>query len=282
MLKLTVFVPETHAEPLKAALFAAGCGRVGKYEQCAWQASGTGQFRPLPGSRPFIGTAGALEHVSECRIELLCPDNAAPGVLAALRSAHPYEEPAYDFVRVVDVAPPSAEPVAARLKAALRDVPDFPKPGILFKDITPLLASPDLFREAVNLFQSRHAGQGITKVAAIDARGFLFGGALAASLGAGLIPIRKHGRLPWKTWQESYELEYGKAVVELHQDACGAGDRVLLFDDLLATGGTARAATRLLERTGATIVGIDFLVELAFLNGRSRLAAYDVFAPIVC
>lgn len=168
-----------------------------------------------------------------------------------------------------------------RLKSVIRDVPDFPKPGIIFKDITPILADPDLFRMAIDIFADRHAGKGISKVAAIDARGFLFAGALCDRLGIGLIPIRKKGKLPYKTYEESYDLEYGSATLTIHQDAFDKGDKVVLIDDLLATGGTAGASVKLIERAGGEIVEMDFMVELAFLNGRDKLVGYEVFAPIV-
>jgi adenine phosphoribosyltransferase len=168
-----------------------------------------------------------------------------------------------------------------KIKAAVRDVPDFPKPGILFKDITPILADPKLFRAAVGLFEERHRGKGIGKIAVIDARGFLFGAALADRLNVGLAPIRKKGKLPYKTYEESYDLEYGTATLTIHQDAFPKRERVVLIDDLLATGGTAAASARLIERAGGTVAEIDFVVELAFLNGRAKLAGYDVFAPVV-
>lgn len=169
---------------------------------------------------------------------------------------------------------------ADRLKAAIRDVPDFPKPGIVFKDITPILADPALFQQAVALFAARCSKQKIDKVAAIDARGFLFAGAICDRLKLGLIPIRKKGKLPYRTYEESYDLEYGSATLTIHQDAFAAGDNVLLIDDLLATGGTAAASAKLIERAGGRVAEIDFLVELTFLNGREKLQGYEVFAPI--
>ncbi len=170
---------------------------------------------------------------------------------------------------------------AEKLKAAIRDVPDFPKPGIIFKDITPVLSDPVLFGMAIDIFVNRHKGCGIDKIAAIDARGFLFAGAVCDRLGSGLVPIRKKGKLPYKTYEESYDLEYGSATLTIHQDAFKKGDKVVLIDDLLATGGTAAASARLIKRAGGTVVEIDFLIELAFLNGRQKLAGYEVFAPIV-
>lgn len=166
------------------------------------------------------------------------------------------------------------------LKKAVRDVPDFPKPGILFKDITPILNDPKLFRDAVNMIANRHRNTGITKVAAIDARGFLFGSAVAYKLKAGVVPIRKKGKLPFQTFEESYDLEYGAATLTVHVDAFQPGEPVLLVDDLLATGGTALASARLIERAGGKVAEIDFLIELGFLNGRAKLAPYPLFAAI--
>jgi adenine phosphoribosyltransferase len=168
-----------------------------------------------------------------------------------------------------------------RLRAAIRDVPDFPKPGIVFKDITPVLGSPELFKAALGILSRCHIGKRVDKIAAIDARGFLFGGAMADRLGVGIVPIRKKGKLPYKTFEETYDLEYGSATLTIHQDAFRNGDRVVLVDDLLATGGTAAASAMLIEKAGGKVVEIDFLVELAFLKGRAKLAAYPVFAPLV-
>lgn len=166
------------------------------------------------------------------------------------------------------------------IKAAVRDIPDFPKAGIIFKDITPILSDPTLFSEAVSLLADPWRGSGLKAVAAIDARGFIFGGAVARELGIGLIPIRKKGKLPWRIHSVEYDLEYGTSCVEMHTDACGAGDRVLVLDDLLATGGTAKAAIELIEMTGAEVVGVQFLLELAFLDGRNRFDGYPVHALI--
>ncbi len=169
----------------------------------------------------------------------------------------------------------------AKIKSAVRDIPDFPKPGILFKDITPVLSDPALFKSAVDLFVERHRASKLTKIAAIESRGFVFGAAAAYQLGVGLVPIRKKGKLPYKTIEASYALEYGTATLEVHDDAVKAGDRVLLIDDLLATGGTAAASAGLLEKLGATVVELDFLIELAFLNGRDKLLKYKIFAPVI-
>lgn len=163
-----------------------------------------------------------------------------------------------------------------RLKAAVRDVEDFPKEGIVFKDITPVLADGELFRGVVALMIESWGGARIDKVVGIDARGFIFGAAVADRLGVGFVPVRKKGKLPWKCREVAYELEYGEAVVEMHEDAVAAGERVLVVDDLLATGGTAAAALELLEAAGAEVLGISFLIELAFLEGRQKLGSHEV------
>ncbi len=162
----------------------------------------------------------------------------------------------------------------------IRDVPDFPKKGILFKDITPLLKDPSAFARAIDALAGRHRDDRIDAVAAVESRGFIFGGALAVRLGAGFIPIRKPGKLPHRTLSETYSLEYGTDSIEIHRDAVKSGDRVLIVDDLLATGGTAGAAASLITRMGAKVVGASFLVELAFLSGRAKLAEIPVFSII--
>lgn len=167
-----------------------------------------------------------------------------------------------------------------KVKAAVRDVPDFPKQGIIFKDITPVLGDAKLFKAVIDLFVKRLKGKRIDKIAAIDARGFLFGGAMAEKLGAGLVPIRKKGKLPYKSYEETYDLEYGTATISIHEDAFNRGDRVVLVDDLLATGGTAAAAASLIKKAGGKLVEIDFLVELGFLKGRKKLPGCKIFAPI--
>jgi len=167
-----------------------------------------------------------------------------------------------------------------RILAAIRDVPDFPKPGILFKDITPALEDAEVFRLINDLFAERYAGKGIEKVVGIDARGFILGAALADRLGAGFVPIRKKGKLPSDSFEASYELEYGEATIEVHKDAIAPGQRVVLVDDLLATGGTAAAALDLLERLNADVVETAFLIELTFLAGREKLGERPIFAPI--
>jgi adenine phosphoribosyltransferase len=166
------------------------------------------------------------------------------------------------------------------LKEKIRDVPDFPKPGIIFKDITTLLYDADAFRQAVDTLSSHYAGQRIDKVACMEARGFIFGAPLAYQLGAGLAIIRKPGKLPYKTHQMTYELEYGTDTLEIHQDAILPGQRVLIVDDLLATGGTTWAVTELVKKLQGNIAGIAFLIELTFLNGRDRLKDYELFSLI--
>jgi adenine phosphoribosyltransferase len=158
-----------------------------------------------------------------------------------------------------------------RLRAAVRDVPDFPKKGVLFKDITPLLSDSGLFRASIDLFVERCRGREIDKIVGIDARGFLFGSAVAYELGLGFVPIRKRGKLPYRTDTVKYSLEYGDAEVEMHTDAVREGERIVLVDDLLATGGTSAAAAVLIRNTGADLLEAQFLIELDFLQGRKRL-----------
>ena len=166
------------------------------------------------------------------------------------------------------------------LKNAIRDVPDFPKPGIVFKDITTLLQDPVLFRRTIDLLVVLAGDRPVDKIVAIESRGFLFGGALAHRLGAGLVLVRKPGKLPWKTVSASYELEYGTDSVEMHEDAVGAGDRVLIVDDVIATGGTAAAVGELTRGLGASIGAYLFLAELTFLNGREKLPGADILSLI--
>ncbi len=158
-----------------------------------------------------------------------------------------------------------------RLNAAIRDVPDFPKPGIVFKDITPLLAQGELVRLTTEMFAETLNGETPDKVIGIDARGFIFGAALADRIGAGFIPVRKKGKLPWKTTGVAFSLEYGEDHVEIHRDAIQPGEKVILVDDLLATGGTAGAAIKLVKELGGEIICVSFLIELEFLEGRKNL-----------
>jgi adenine phosphoribosyltransferase len=170
----------------------------------------------------------------------------------------------------------AGDPRLAPIRAAIRDVPDFPKPGIVFKDITPLLGDPALFRQTMELMAEMCADLKADHVVAIESRGFIFGGALADRLGAGFVPVRKPGKLPWRRVTRTYALEYGTDALEMHQDALGPGARALVVDDVIATGGTARAVGELVEQLGATVAAHVFLVELGFLDGRGKLAGYDV------
>ncbi len=157
------------------------------------------------------------------------------------------------------------------LAQAIRTVPDFPRPGIQFKDITPLLSDRDLMAKAVRALAEPYRDHGVTKVLGIEARGFLLGPMLAHHLGAGFVPVRKRGKLPYHTYAEEYTLEYGVDAVEIHRDALREGDRVLIHDDVIATGGTASAAGRLARKSGGVVLGFSFLIELGFLEGRGRL-----------
>jgi adenine phosphoribosyltransferase len=162
----------------------------------------------------------------------------------------------------------------------IRDIPDFPKPGILFKDITPLLADPPAFRDAIQLLCDHYKGQRIDAIAAAEARGFLFAAPLAYLMERPLIPLRKPGKLPYQTHALQYDLEYGSAELHMHIDGVAAGANVLLVDDLLATGGTMQAGCRLIEKAGGIVAGCAFLVELAFLKGRDKLKQFDLFSLI--
>ena len=170
--------------------------------------------------------------------------------------------------------------MAADLQSKIRDIPDFPKPGIVFKDIMPLLADPESFHATVEALAEFAEPRRPDIILGAEARGFILGGALAYHLGAGFVAARKPGKLPWETVSAQYELEYGMDSLELHADAIGRGARVLVHDDLLATGGTARAKTNLVEQLGGEVVGVAFVIELAFLNGRDKLTGYDVHSLI--
>jgi adenine phosphoribosyltransferase len=158
-----------------------------------------------------------------------------------------------------------------KLRTAVRDVPDFPKAGIIFKDITPILKDGALFRASIDLFLEKCEGKAIDKIVGIDARGFLFGSAVAYKLGVGFVPLRKKGRLPYKTESAAYSLEYGEAEMELHIDAIERGENVVLIDDLLATGGTSASAATLIAKVGGNLLEAQFLIELDFLHGRTKL-----------
>ncbi|HTT71610.1 MAG TPA: adenine phosphoribosyltransferase [Anaeromyxobacteraceae bacterium] len=164
------------------------------------------------------------------------------------------------------------------LRARIRDVPDFPKKGIVFKDITPVLSDAVLFRGAIDLMAERYRGDRVSKVVGIESRGFIFAAPLAIALGAGLAIARKPGKLPWQTVREVYALEYGENALEMHLDAVSPGERVLVVDDVLATGGTADAVGKLVARQGAELVGYAFLLELGFLHGARRLGPGKVHA----
>lgn len=165
-----------------------------------------------------------------------------------------------------------------QLLQAVRDVPDFPKPGIIFKDITPVLLDARLFEMATRAMAEPFRSVGITRVVAIESRGFMFGAPIALQLGAGLVPVRKPGKLPWSRERVEYSLEYGTDALEMHSDAISRADHVMIVDDVLATGGTAEAAARLVRARGAEIAGFSFLIELGFLDGRSRLVPVRVEA----
>jgi adenine phosphoribosyltransferase len=172
-------------------------------------------------------------------------------------------------------------PAAAAIEKAIRNVPDFPKPGIAFKDITPVLADPGLFAGTIELLTEGFKPGDVDAVVGIDARGFIFAAAAAVKLHAGFVPVRKKGKLPYQTHEQDYALEYGHATVAIHVDALKPGARVLLIDDLLATGGTAAAAAELVGKLGAKILEIGFLIELSFLNGRGKLNGYPIRSLVV-
>ena len=166
------------------------------------------------------------------------------------------------------------------LKAKIREIPDFPKPGILFYDITTLLCDGQGFRDTVDALAAPYMGEDIDQVIGIESRGFILGAAVANALGCGFIPVRKPGKLPGATHREAYSLEYGDNALEIHQDACASGQRILVVDDVLATGGTAAGACRLVEKLGGRIAGLGFVIELDFLNGRKLLPNLDVHSLI--
>ncbi len=167
------------------------------------------------------------------------------------------------------------------LRQHIRDIPDFPKQGILFKDITTLLSNKHAFKSALDKLAQKYKNKKIDSVVAVEARGFILGGALAHKLGVGFIPVRKKGKLPWKTSSVTYDLEYGTDTLEMHRDAIKPGDKVLIVDDLLATGGTAKAVTDLVKQLQGKITGIAFLIELTFLKGREKLKNYPIYSLII-
>lgn len=166
------------------------------------------------------------------------------------------------------------------LKKYIRDIPDFPKKGILYRDITTLLSNPEAFNKSIDSLANRFKESGITKVVGIESRGFLTAAPLAYILKIGLIPVRKKGKLPFQTHAISYELEYGKDTLEIHVDAIESGDKILIADDLLATGGTAKAACSLIEKNGGVVAGLAFIIELTNLNGRKKVGPYEIASVI--
>ena len=173
---------------------------------------------------------------------------------------------------------PSAE--AAWLKEYVRDIPDYPKPGIVFRDITPLLGAPDAFSATVDALAAPYNDEHIDKVLGIEARGFVFAAPVAYRHAAGFVPVRKAGKLPWEIEREEYELEYGTDLLEIHRDGVAPGERVLIVDDVIATGGTAAATARLAERLGGVVIGFAFVLELGFLEGRKKIAGYPVHSLV--
>lgn len=173
-----------------------------------------------------------------------------------------------------------SETTAEKLKAIIRDVPDFPKSGIIFKDITPLLADNAAFSETIKCMAAEYKGLGITKVLGIEARGFILAAPIALELGAGLVPVRKKGKLPYRTVSATYALEYGEDTLQMHEDAVGKGEKVLIVDDVLATGGTAKAVCSMVEKLGGKVEAVAMLIELGFLNGREKLSGHKVSALI--
>lgn len=166
------------------------------------------------------------------------------------------------------------------LKSKIRTIPDFPKKGIMFRDITPLLADAAAFREVIRQFLSHYKDRGITVVASAESRGFIFGSVLAYELGIAFVPLRKPGKLPFRKIRQEFQTEYSTDAFEIHEDAIRKGDKVLIVDDLIATGGTSKAAASLVEKLGGKVAGFAFLIELSFLNGRKKLEGYDVFSLV--
>jgi adenine phosphoribosyltransferase len=169
---------------------------------------------------------------------------------------------------------------ADELRACVRDIPDFPKPGVIYKDITPLLSNSDAFRSTIELIADHFAGAEIDRVLGVEARGFIIAAPVAYRFSAAFVPVRKAGKLPWEIEQQEYELEYGTDLLEIHRDAVQPGEQVLIVDDVLATGGTAAAAARLVERLGGKVAGLGFIIELAFLGGREKLAEREIVSLI--
>jgi len=171
-------------------------------------------------------------------------------------------------------------PESSWLKNHIRDIPDFPRPGVVFKDITPLLSDVDAFRFAVDAIADHFAGSTVDKVLGVEARGFILAAPVAYRFGAGFVPVRKAGKLPWQIEKEEYELEYGTDLLEIHRDALAPGEQTLVIDDVLATGGTAAASIRLVRKLGASVVGFGSIIELGFLEGRRKLEGIDVVSLV--
>jgi len=169
---------------------------------------------------------------------------------------------------------------SALLEKSIRSIPDFPKPGILFRDITTLIQNKAAFKKSVDLLAKKYKGRGFDKVVGVEARGFIFASAVAHKIGAGFVPVRKKGKLPFKTISTTYALEYGTDTLEIHQDAIGAGEKVLIIDDLLATGGTVKAVIELVKKLGGKVAGIGFVIELVDLRGKEKIKDYPVFSLI--
>ena len=169
---------------------------------------------------------------------------------------------------------------ASQLRDCVRDIPDFPKPGVTYKDITPLLSNTDAFRSTIDLIAGYFEGEHIDRVLGVEARGFIIAAPVAYRFGAAFIPVRKAGKLPWEIERVEYELEYGTDLLEIHRDAVAPGDRVVIVDDVLATGGTAAATVRLVEKLGGSVAGLGFVIELEFLKGRQKLVDHDVLSLI--
>ena len=169
---------------------------------------------------------------------------------------------------------------ANELRDWVRDIPDFPQPGVTFKDITPLLSNTDAFRSTIDLIAGHFDGQSVDRVLGIEARGFIIAAPVAYRFGAAFVPVRKAGKLPWEIERVEYELEYGSDLLEIHRDAVAPGDRVVIVDDVLATGGTAAATVRLVEKLGGTVAGLAFVIELEFLKGRAKVDGFDLLSLI--
>jgi len=204
------------------------------------------------------------------------PVHGVARIKAPLRLGNPTPPNVDLYSEGGSIAPAMPENLLSKLRAAVRDVSDFPKPGIVFKDITPILKEGALFRASIEVFLQQCSGKKIDKIVGIDARGFLFGSAVAYALGIGFIPLRKKGRLPYRTESARYSLEYGEAEMELHIDAIERGEKIVLIDDLLATGGTSASAVTLIKKVGGDLIEAIFLIELEFLHGRKKLEATPV------